>query len=83
MRRILTNTEGQWFMEMYQDEYEKVLESVGKILTKLIDGEMTIEEMKEDIRENTGMLTGDDERYGDAREYFPRDLAIAMAELAK
>lgn len=83
MRKILTNTDGQWFIEMKQKEYETTIVKIGEVLTKLIDGEITLDEMKENIRENSGLLIGDECRYGDASEYFPRDIALAVAALAE
>lgn len=83
MRAILTNNHGQWFVEMKQKEYEASLEKIGEVLTALIDGGLTVEQMKEDIRESSGLLIGDECRYGDASEYFPRDIALAVAALAE
>jgi len=58
------------------------LEKIGKVLTQLIDGEMTIEEMKDYIREgSTGLLHGTEQTYGDACEYEPIDVALAVAKI--
>jgi hypothetical protein len=71
-----------WYYPMTVEQHETTLRAVGAVLSKLIDGEMTVEQMVETVRENSGLLKGDECRYGDASEYYPRDIAIAVAELA-
>jgi len=66
---------------MTVEQHEKTLRALGKVLSELIDGELTLDEMKEAVRENTGLLKGDECRYGDACEYYPRDIALAVAGL--
>jgi hypothetical protein len=70
-----------WYYPMTVEQHEKTLRALGIVLTKLIDGEMTVEEMKEAVRENTWLLKGDECRYGDASEYYPRDIALGVADL--
>lgn len=70
-----------WYYPMNVEQHEKALRALGIVLTKLIDGEMTVEEMTEAVRENTGLLRSDESRYGEAREYYPRDIALGVADL--
>jgi hypothetical protein len=70
-----------WYYPMTVEQHETTLRAVGAVLSKLIDGEMTVEQMVETVRENSGLLKGDECRYGDASEYYPRDIAIAIAKL--
>lgn len=70
-----------FYYSMTLDQHERALRAIGAVLTKIIDGEMTVEEMKEAVRENTGLLKGDESRYGDACEYYPREIALAVADL--
>jgi len=70
-----------YYYPMSVEQHEKTLRALGKVLSELIDWELTLDEMKEAVRENTGLLKGDECRYGDASEYHPRDIALAVAGL--